>query len=75
MVKEKEVAQHPKMGMYHFICVCGGSMATNGKLLEEAIIGNKGFRCPNKLYGKCNRTYSAIQFRDMALFIPPQRQD
>lgn len=58
-------------GMYHFVCECGGSMAINGQLLDNAIFSNKAFRCPNRFYSKCNRVYSATQFKQMALFIPP----
>lgn len=69
--EEKEKAVHPKEGMYHLICECGAGMATNGQLLRTDIIAGMSYRCPNRLYGKCNRTYSAQYFKDHALFVAP----
>lgn len=74
-----EKAVHPPRGMYHFSCSCGGAMAVNGALLDLAIAQNKEdgryvYKCPNRLYGKCNKSYSPEYIRDHAKFIPPIHQ-
>ena len=60
-------------GMYHFVCECGGQMATNGQALDIAIMGDKYFRCPNRFYNKCNRSYSARQFKELAHYSYPPK--
>jgi len=57
-------------GMYAFECVCGARMATNGQRLHQDIAGAKFYKCPNHLYGTCNRSYSAEHFKRVANFIP-----
>ena len=59
-------------GIYDFQCSCGAGMATNGERLSKAIAENLYYRCPNHLYGKCNKSYSAQEFKRTAHFIPSQ---
>lgn len=72
---EEKVIPKPE-GMYHLICECGAGMANNKTAIDIAVFSSKAdqmyIRCPNRLYGKCNRSYSVKQFKERALFIPPQ---
>ena len=65
-----------KEGIYHFICECGAGMANNKEAIDNAVFSINAdkmyIHCPNKFYGKCNRSYSVKQFKAKALFIPPQ---
>lgn len=68
----RQMTRDDYQGMYVFECSCGGRMATNGQALDKAIFGGKAYRCPNQLYGKCNKSYSAKHFKTIAQFIPVQ---
>ena len=68
--KDGKMNRSDYWGMYILDCSCGGSMATNGQKLSEAIAGAKSYKCPNHLYGTCNKSYSAAHFKKIAQFIP-----
>ena len=72
MKQKEDILKPDNVGMYHFVCECGGGMAINLTNLNAAMFQDKYFKCPNKLYGKCNRSYSAKILKDKSLFIPPQ---
>ena len=68
---DRKMRREQYSGMYHFVCSCGQGMATNGDLLSNAITSGKYYRCPNHLYGKCNKSYSAEQFKEQAHWSKP----
>jgi len=61
-------------GMYIFTCKCSekvsSEIVTNAALLTKDIEENKYYRCPNVMYEKCNKTYSAEHFRKFAKYVP-----
>lgn len=69
--EQRKMTRDDYQGMYSFECSCGGRMATNGQRLNQAIFGGKAFKCPNHLYGTCNKSYSAALFQKIADFTPP----
>jgi len=75
MRRQEEKVEIPKMGMYDFQCVCGSSMAINGSLLQGHISTGMSYKCPNRLYQKCNRVYSAQFFKDHATYTAHKQQD
>lgn len=69
---QRKMTKEDYQGMYSFVCECGVSMAINGQLLDRALFSGRYIKCPNRLYQKCNKSYSAKYFKDNSLFIPPQ---
>lgn len=76
-------SSNAQSGMYIFTCKCSEKISTeivtNAGRLTRAIEENMSFHCPNQNYtanvnGKevklCNKTYSALYFRNNSTYIP-----